>query len=394
MKEEIKRIMKLVQEGKLSPEDAAELIEAFEKAPVEEVEDEHEDSAESTSDSTGEKKSDPFAGLVDAIDKLGKRVAQSVDWEDVANQVKESAKKGVEAVRVAAEQAKHGKNPFNFFGSSELKEVSLPLDIPKGKTLRVENPAGDIRIYGNSEGSVLAKATLRGHDAEEAKQKAEQYTLVIEESDHFVLIKQPDVTGLSVDLEIKMSGKAPIEIKCQSGDIEIDSCTGGVRINGASGDVRLHEVKGTVDISTMSGDVTIKSAESSSVNIEGKSGDVSLEEVEGNVNIRTASGDVSLKQTTGKTTSIEAVSGDVTVEASEAVDGTINVRTVNGNIRVGVPSNSNCRVALSALRGTVTSEFELADEAKAESRLTGKLGDGLGSIDLSAVNGDVALGEA
>ena len=35
MKEETRRIMKLVQEGKLSPEDAAELIEAFSDAPDE-----------------------------------------------------------------------------------------------------------------------------------------------------------------------------------------------------------------------------------------------------------------------------------------------------------------------------------------------------------------------
>ncbi|MFM9874093.1 MAG: SHOCT-like domain-containing protein, partial [Fimbriimonadaceae bacterium] len=37
MKDEVRRIMQLVKDGKLSPEDAAELIEAFQDAPDEPV---------------------------------------------------------------------------------------------------------------------------------------------------------------------------------------------------------------------------------------------------------------------------------------------------------------------------------------------------------------------
>lgn len=387
MKDEITRIMKLVQEGKLSPEDAAELIEAFEKAPQEE-----QDGSEDHVEGEAESKSEPFSGFVEAIEKMGRSVANAVDWNEIASQVKAGTQKGVEAIKIAAEQAKQGKSPFIFFGSSEMREVSLPLDVAPGKTLRVENPAGDVRIFGGEAiGSVSARATLRGHDADEARAKAEQYTLVVEESDHFVLIKQPDVTGLSVDLEIRISGNSPVEVRCQSGDIEVNQCTAGVRLNGSSGDIRMNDVQGAIDISTQSGDVSILDAVATAINIEGKSGDITLENAKGNVNIRTSSGSVRLQRASGKTISIEAVSGDVIVGANEPVDGTVNVRTVNGNANVSMPDGANCRVALSTLRGSVHSDFELAEAAKGESRLTGKLGEGIGSIDLSAVNGNVAL---
>lgn len=404
MKEETRRIMKLVEEGKLSADDAAELIEAFESAPREEADDEPraetaedarvdgDETAEEEVKATAEDKSkDPFASVIEAIEKIGKEVANGVNWSEIAAQIKEGTKKGVEAIKHAAEQATHGKT-WVFFGTAEQKHVELPFDITAGKTLRIENASGDVKVFGGAASAILiANATIRGKDSEDAKEKASTYTPVIEESDHSVVIRQPDVSGMNVDIEVRIPTGVQVDVRCESGDISVDATQSGVRIDGKSGDIRLTGLDGSIDVDTSSGDVWISDSKSTSLSLEGKSGDVKIEKVKGNISIRTSAGDVHLTEVAGRTISIEAVSGDVHLDVNEPVEGSINIRTVNGNTRVGIPDGSDCRVALSTLRGAVHTELFLKDEARLEQRITGILGEGTGAVDISAVNGDVML---
>jgi DUF4097 and DUF4098 domain-containing protein YvlB len=89
--------------------------------------------------------------------------------------------------------------------------------------------------------------------------------------------------------------------------------------------------------------------------------------------------------------SFETASGNVTVDLDEAITGTLNVRTVDGNAMASIPDGSDCRVSLSTLRGSVHTSFALEDEARADSRVTGRLGAGSGTLDISAVTGNITL---
>jgi DUF4097 and DUF4098 domain-containing protein YvlB len=109
------------------------------------------------------------------------------------------------------------------------------------------------------------------------------------------------------------------------------------------------------------------------------------------MNVRTASGDVTVKASSGKSLSLESVSGDVWIDLEEPVAGLMNVRTVNGDAFVSIPDGNDARVSLSTLRGRVKCAIDLADTAKSDQRITGRLGDGTGTIDVSAVTGNVTL---
>jgi DUF4097 and DUF4098 domain-containing protein YvlB len=395
MKEEIRRIMQLVKEGKLSPEDAADLIEAFgevstaEEAPTADAE--TSGGPPPPPSDARRPLGDPLSSLIESIEKLGKDVASSVNWQDVASQIKSSTKKGVDALRVAAEQLRQGKG-FPFFSVAEQRELTLPLHLTKGKTLRIENANGDVRVFGGAESdAVTARATVRGQTQEDARTKADQYSLLVEESDHLVLIKQPDMTGLSVDLEIYVKGKQAIEIKSSAGDVQVAGTKAGCRISGKSGDVRLSGLDGVIEVSTSSGDVSVSDSSTAALSIENKSGDVRVAQVRGNVSVRSSSGDITLTECAGKSISLEAVSGDVSADLVEAVDGSVNIRTVSGDVKLAIPDGSDCRVALSTLRGSVESDLTLSDEARQEQRITGRLGTGTGTVDVSAINGNVHL---
>lgn len=414
--------MQLVKEGKLSPEDATELIEAFEepaasagnvgggqeseagrakarpsqKTKAEGQGPKAEDATEPPSDRTSEPDSDenPFRSLIGSIEKMAKDVAAGVDWQDIAGTVRTNAEKARDAVKKAADNAKLGKGPFGtFFGSHESRTVELPLDVPKGKILRIEGEAGDVRVTGGAEkGHLTATATFRAHSVDEAKAKAEAYTPVIEESDQFVLLRQPEGSDFSVDLEIYVPDGVPVEVRMQSGEVRVIDTRGSARIIGRSGDVTLKGLDGTVDVSLYSGDVRIEETKSAVMTVETKSGNIKLIGTQGVMNVRTSSGDVRVVNGRGRTLSIEAAAGNVSVEMAEPVMGAMNVRTVSGDARVYVPSGSDCQVMLSTLRGSVSSTLELKDLNQESLTITGKLGHGAGSIDISAVNGDVHLG--
>jgi hypothetical protein len=389
-----------VQEGKLSPEDAAELIDAFNSAePAEE-----EPAAAATppppppgtpgadGQTPSDASKDPFKSFVDFVEGIGKEVSQSVNWHEVARQVRTGAEKGVESIKQGVEQVKSGKVNFGWFSAQETKELTLPLTTTEGKTLRVENPCGSVRVSGGAtEGSVSAKARVRGSDPDDARAKAEAYTLIIEESEHQVVIRQPDVGGLHVDLVIALAGKMPVEIRTNSGDVRVLDTGDACRVSSNSGDVSLRGLSGVCEVTMQNGDLSVEECDTPSLSIENKSGDILLKAVRGNVNARTSSGDVSAVACAAKTFAIESVSGDVNVDISEPVTGTVNIRTVNGDAVLSVPDLCDCRVSLSTLRGDVHCGVALEDEAKMEQRITGRLGQGTGRVDVSAINGDISL---
>jgi DUF4097 and DUF4098 domain-containing protein YvlB len=389
----------MVQEGKISAEDAAELIEAFEDSDArEEVGAGVGGNTEGTASSgTGTRSTttagkDPFSAFLDTMEKFGREAANSVDWRDISRQVRESATQGIDALKRGLDQVNHGRG-FAWMGSTEVREISMPLSVPEGKLLRVENQAGDIRIStSEGEGNVTARAEFRGVTSEETKQRAANYTLLVEESDSVVLVRQPDIPNVKVDLVISLPNSVSVEIRSASGDISVIDTRGACRINARSADVRLRNLDGAVEVNVMSGDITLEDVTSPQVTLENKSGDQKLRRVKGNVFARTTSGDVELRDFDGKTASVETVSGDIGAYFAGPVTGSVNLRTVSGDVRMLVPDGSDCRVMLSTLSGDIKSDLTLLEPTQSDRRITGRLGEGSGTLDVSAVSGDVSLG--
>lgn len=396
MRDEVKRISQMVAEGKLSAEDAADLIDAFYASertePNAETQTPPPPEDGPTPPPPPPHSKDPFKSIVDSIEKLTKESIESVNWQEVSRQAREGAKKGFGHLKVGLEELSKGKIFVGFGANREVKQVSLPLSVPAGKVLRIENTAGDLKVVGGFDaGNVTANATVRAATTEEAKAKAESYTLVIEENDHAVVIKQPEIAGLSVDLEIQLAGNPIVEVKTESGDLAILDTKAGVRVHSTSGDVSLRGLEGSIEVNVTNGDLHLTDATASSMHLEATSGDIHVERVVGSLNVRTASGDLNLSQVSGKVISAESVSGDVRVELAEPVNGSLNVRTMSGDAHVSLPDGSDARVSVSTLRGDASCGVSLLNEARAEQRITGQLGDGSGTIDISAVSGDVRL---
>lgn len=383
--------MKLVQEGKLSPDDAAELIEAFNDAPEEPVA-EAEAGQATEGAAAGTKTEDPISKFIGSIEKIGKDVAKNVNWDDIAKQVRTGVNKGVEAIKHAAEEAKKGGGFSAFFGSAEVKRVELPLHVPEGKTLRIESRSGDVTVEGGFDiGSLTVDATFRSYNDEEAKKLADAYTPVLEESDHVIVFRQPESANMTADVVARVPKGTSVEVKLASGDVKVVDTFGPARVEGASGDVALKQVSGAVHVSQRSGDVKVEDSETTILDVDTKSGDIALSSVVGVIGIKTSSGNVKAKNVRPKSLTIEAVSGDVNADIASPVEGAVNITAVSGDIAVQVVDGSDCRVRLSTLRGSVSNKVDLQDLVNDEHLVTGRMGTGNGTLDLSVVTGSVSL---
>ena len=391
MKEQVLRILRMVEEGRVSPDDAYDLMDAFIDFESSETTNGAPHSSSTPPPPPPGATDEPFKKFVDSFEKLTKETIGGVDWNKVAGQVKTATKKGVEQLRESVDQISKGEFKMPWFGPSETRTVELPLDIAAGKTLRLERTHGDVKIIGGEAvGNLRATVTVRGKDRDDAQQRAEQWTPVIEENGNGLVLKQA-ANSLEEDIEIRIPRGVNLDIRVESGDVNIRDTFGTLRVDTRSGDLDASDFEGAVEIISAAGDVRLRNAKDARVDIENKSGDILVMNVDGSISIRSSNGDVRLKDVGGSTVGVETVSGDIDIDMKDPVDGSVNLRTVSGDVLIDLASGSNARVMLASLSGSVSSRIQLDDEQRTEERITGKIGTGEGTVDASAVSGDVRL---
>lgn len=395
MKEQVLRILKMVQEGRLSPEDAFDLMDAFiafdsasRDAPPHAAEEEAEGQpSDSKAESNG--KAESFRALLDMMEKIRREISESIHWHDVAEQVREAAQKGVDALKGTVERI--GKGGLHWFGPIETKTVEIPLNIKPGMKLEVERLHGDVKVVGGShDPKVIATVSVRGANQEDARTKAADWTPVIEEAEDFLSLKQSP-GSLSEDLEIFIPEGVSVAIKAESGDVTVKGTHGNVWVKALAGDIVVEGARGRVEIMSHAGDVTLKRIEGGEIEIENRTGSVFLHEVSGNVKVRSAAGDIKATDLKPTTANLETVSGSVMVDIAEPVSTDVVIRSVSGDVLLDIDSRSDCRVALSSVSGPVNTSIALEEIAHSRERITGRMGEGTGSVEVSTVAGAVNL---
>lgn len=403
MKDETLRIMKLVEQGKLSAEDALELLEAMgdsrSSASTQEAAPPPPNAQAQTAseggpsgEQVGKKADEAFRSIFHEIEELGRSIAKNVNWSDISRQVNENVNRGVEAIKKAAEEAKKSGAFSGFFGHEQTKEVSLPFSVAEGRVFRIEGYNGHVKLMESTDpGVVKVRGTFRGAAMAEAERKASEFTPSLQESDHMVVLRLPEGHDAHVYVEAHIPKGTAVEVKLARGGIEIIGLEANVRAETMNGDVTIQNAKGVVDVRVASGDVTISETDASLLTIESTHSDITLQQVSGVMNVRSGSGDITMQEVSGRTISAETASGDVSVLLTAPVLGSIDLRAVSGDVKLELPDGSDCRVHLNTLRGSVDCELTLEGEQREANTISGRLGSGAGSLHASAVSGNVTL---
>ena len=237
-----------------------------------------------------------------------------------------------------------------FFGKSRMVSVSFHTHGPKGASGRLSSVSGNAEASGIT--GAMELSTVSGD------------------------VKAEDLGGRlqanSVSGSIVADNCGPARVETVSGDIAISRCGGSLKAQSVSGSVRASGVLEGADISTISGDV-------------------SLQAVKGDVATTTTSGQISIAQETGGF-DLHSISGDIIARASDAT-GRLIAETVSGEVKVYVQPSRVGDVKLSSSSGDIHVEPGLRVEHHSRNQLTGRLGNGETTLDVSTASGDILLGE-
>ena len=127
------------------------------------------------------------------------------------------------------------------------------------------------------------------------------------------------------------------------------------------------------------------------VNIDHVNGNVVLDSLFGTASVNAVNGDLLVREINGSLDA-DLVNGRITATAIVPVDGYCRLETVNGLIDLSVPVNTSAMVNLDVVNGTMQiNNLQLQQTNTSNQSISGRLGDGRGSIDLETVNGNIFL---
>ncbi|WP_309714909.1 DUF4097 family beta strand repeat-containing protein [Armatimonas sp.] len=389
-KEENLKILQLLQEGKITADEASQLLAAMEKpteAPTPPPAPEPEKApppvgAGGADDFESETLNRARAKIAAAREKVAGMDQQLAAAEEQIEEAKKSpdpigalnqALKGLpgaksiagsfrdfDAGRFASNAAKQarklGKQVTDSIGNIDInlnlnditqsfqgeptleQAYEVTLAVPSGQTLRVKNPFGDITVQGGDFPEVRAAGTLRVWAAtpEEAQAVAEAIQVTTESNETGgAIIASGAVKAKRVQLNLKVFVPAEgvkVSLLSPSGDLSVRGVKAAVVAASQSGDIQLSEIMGDVAAETTAGDIALEGI-LGAASARTTSGSVQALRLDGaSFKAESQSGDISLSDAIIPTVSLSAVSGDSTVRS--VTSQTLSIRAVSGDVSV------------------------------------------------------------
>ncbi|AXI79412.1 DUF4097 family beta strand repeat-containing protein [Peterkaempfera bronchialis] len=175
-------------------------------------------------------------------------------------------------------------------------------------------------------------------------------------------------------VSLAVPADARVELGTVSADSVVSGIAGRVTVRGASGDTTLVRVSGPVEAHSVSGGIDAQS-------------------VSGNLRAQTVSGELTVVESSAPRLHANSVSGAITIDLNGQGPADVHLKTVSGEVAVQVPDPADTKVEAGTSSGRVSSAF---DELRMGStwgakRLSGRLGAGTGTLQVTTVSGSVAL---
>jgi DUF4097 and DUF4098 domain-containing protein YvlB len=297
--------------------------------------------------------------------------------------------------------------------AQEEKEICVPAQ--GVSILSVSQPRSDFEITGTDGDQISIRADIQvwAEEQEEAREKLQSLDITTENDSGILRIKVdgPPWTKkrrTKVDFTIEMPRHILAEISSASGEISVRNLTGGTRLNTASGEIEISGCQGENALSSASGDIAASGCSQASLKISTASGDIEVSDCSGDLAFQTVSGDVSASlsgNVRGQTVSgdidikagkpgeikINSTNGDIQIngQISESNDSVIT--TVSGDVSIGLAGGSSAMIEAGTLSGDIDCGLELTESRKSSRSLSGRLGDGRGSLKVKTVSGDIEI---
>jgi len=383
-----KMILRMLQEGKITLEEADQLLSATvgaKEAPKaaesksKNIFDQVVGGVEST---IGTIKTGVEAGKV--LDSIGKKI------NSVVTSVSQAWESGMDSVVANFQDGER----------FELAEqVGIPLN-EKVTQISVTNLKGNVTLIGEDRKDLALKITkfIYAANQEDAEKKSGNLHINPQQVGDRLKIDVPETTRSvfqkeSIDLECRIPrnllptvatdtgsvtvrdmqfGDQEADIKTVSGHLTLEKLTGALKVQTVSGAMNLKQCIGKWQLKSVSGDITIGEARLAGT-INSNSGKLRLNGLlQGQLQFHSMSGDFS---------------GDLTVGADSGLEAT----TTSGRLDLHLQEGSDVQVTGVTLAGSVTCSANLDGKEVEKNQMKGRMGSGAGQVSLRSTSGSIEI---
>ncbi|MFB7128664.1 MULTISPECIES: DUF4097 family beta strand repeat-containing protein [unclassified Kitasatospora] len=188
--------------------------------------------------------------------------------------------------------------------------------------------------------------------------------------DLFGSFKRKRIAAVTVTVPTEVE----VKVGTVSADTTVSGVSGHVSVQSANGDTTLAGVTGQIEAGTVTGDVDAHA-------------------VGGRLKVNTVSGQLTVIAGTADRVQANTVTGAVTLDLDVAGETDVKVNTVSGAVVIRIPSLADATVEAGSTSGDVSSTFEELQMSSTwgAKKISGRLGEGRGSLHVTTVSGAVTV---
>lgn len=377
-REEILMILKMVQDGKISNEDAAKLIDAIESKGGESKKDEH--SYKYTQYNTREKKTDKKS-FDEKMEEMARGLENMVG--DIVGSTQEAFSNFPEI------------NPGNWFNTSEKRHFTY--EAAENMKLEFIGKNGSVKLMPGEDKINVVYSIYTKQNVDEVMKLVE-----VRSSDKELFIDASGIDGgVSLEIRIPKVHYCNIKATTKNGVIKCSPVTAdNVEMITKNGSIKLDGVNSPViKANTKNGPVTCKGCTAEKAGIDTSNGSIIIQDSEFTLlNCNTTNGSIRCNESKSDNIVANTSNASISMEDFNLVgeNGMMDLKTSNGNVRIKIPGDLGAMFKAQAGRhGRVTVNFPCSinknmeyegktegyDEAGRKINITAKTN--LGRIDIS-----------
>ena len=185
----------------------------------------------------------------------------------------------------------------------------------------------------------------------------------------------------NAELDRITTSNGKIDVQDVSRAAHLKTSNGSIRIAGVEGEVEAHTSNNSIDAESLGGSATLKTS----------NGHIHAEKIGGSLEAETSNSGIEARLDPSAPVKLITSNGsiDLTLEKSPRSD--IVAETKNNSITVHMPPDASAKVMADTSNASISSDFDVAGGDKDKNHLSGSIGSGGHTVELSTRNGRIRI---
>lgn len=197
----------------------------------------------------------------------------------------------------------------------------------------------------------------------------------------------------SGNLSLQQAALKAIDLETRSGNITAEQASEHLKVQTQSGDISLSGSIYKGHVKSSSGQVNVRASVLDKLTAEGSSSDLHIQllDGQGSLDLSSRSGDIELSGALHRESVLNSASGDLQCDVIVHPEASVSLTSHSGDIDLILRPESQCHVDLDARTGDIESRLDLTDLQSLDHQLKGKVGSGEGVLKAQTQSGDILL---